>query len=783
MGRANILVVGDEGLPGSRLFGALENAGHQIAGTAVTSHEAVLKASDLHPDLVLMDAEVGGKMTAVEAATQIRACFDIPVLYLAAPGDRESLEAAGVIPPFGYVTKPFNERDLNTAIDISLYNFRMEEKIKERERWLETTLKSVDDAVIATDTKGHIRFMNPVAEKLTGWDEEDSLGRDILDVFHVIDERTREAGENVVARVLMEGDPVGTSGSMLLVARAGTEVPVESSAAPMLDEQGNLTGVVLVFSDITERKLAEEALKKERDRAQKYLDIAGVMMVALNEWGHVTLVNRRGLDLLGYREDEILGSDWFDTCVPESIREGRRNHFQEALGGVHGQAEHNESPIVTKSGEQRIISWHDTVIRDAQGNVVGTLSSGEDVTERKRAEKEKQGLQDQLVQSQKMEAIGVLAGGVAHDFNNLLTVIQGNSELALMKAGEDPALAKNIEQIQHAAERAVNLTSQLLLMSRRQPMEFVDVNVNQAVRNLMKMLARLIGEDISVETDLASDLWKVNGDSGNIEQVILNLAVNARDAMPEGGTLTVRTRNVTLGADDLRKAPGLSPGEFVCMSVEDTGVGMDDVTAGRIFEPFFSTKEAGRGTGLGLSVVYGIVKQHGGWIDVCSAQGEGTRFYIYFPATFAGEVPVADDNAPACRVRGKGERILLVEDEDDVRDFAALALRSSGYYVSEAASAEEAVEVFTRKQGKFDLVFSDVVLSGKSGVQLAEDIKSLSPSTPVLLTSGYTDDKSQLAEIRNRNLPFIQKPYALNDLLAAVNRAIQSSASVCTPAG
>ena len=782
MEKGRILAVGDESLLGSRLFGALENAGYKVAGVAPSSHEGVLQASELQPDLVLMDAGVSGKMTAIEAARQIRACFDIPVLYLAAPADREGLEEAGIPSPFGYVTKPFSERDLNTAIDVALYNFKMEQKIKEREQWLETTLKSVDDAVVATDTNGHITFMNPVAEALTGWPETDSLGRDVSDVFHVIDETSRRPAESLVARVLMEGKPLGAGRSGLLAARGGAEIPIENSAAPMVDEQGNPTGVVLVFRDVTERKLAEQDLKKERDRAQKYLDIAGVMMVALNREGNITLVNRRGLDILGYTEGELLGRNWFQTCVPEQIRDKRKSHFADLMRAKAGVAGHDENPVVTKAAEERIISWHDTVIRNEDGEVVGTLSSGEDITQRKLAEREKDGLRTQLVQSQKMEAIGVLAGGVAHDFNNLLTVIQGNSELALLKTGGDEKLVKNIEQIQQAAERAANLTGQLLLMSRRQPMEFADVSVNESVRNLLKMLGRLIGEDIAVDTELASDLHKVKGDTGNVEQVILNLAVNARDAMPGGGKLTVRTRNIILTEEDARRLPEGKPGEFVRLSVEDTGTGMDETTAERIFEPFFSTKEAGRGTGLGLSVVYGIVKQHGGWINVRSRPGKGTRFDVFFPALLTTVDPETQKEVPIQSPRGRGERVLLVEDEQGVRDFAGMALRSSGYHVTEAATAEEAIELFAKKQGRFDVVFSDVVLAGKSGVELAEEIVSLSPSTPVILTSGYTDDRSQIVEIRKRELRFLQKPYALGDLLLAIGEAIRESKEVVSHA-
>ena len=397
------------------------------------------------------------------------------------------------------------------------------------------------------------------------------------------------------------------------------------------------------------------------------------------------------------------------------------------------------------------------------------------ILDRRQAEEEQEKIHAQLLQAQKMESIGTLAGGIAHDFNNLLTVIQGYTELAMMKLDETDPLYRNLRHIRHASTRAANLTRQLLLFSRKQPMDLTPLNINRTVENLLKMLNRLIGEDVAINTDLEPDLWTVRADAGNIEQVITNLAVNARDAMPEGGKLTIKTENVTLDEEDCRTIPEARPGKFVCLSVEDTGVGMDKAILARIFEPFFTTKEPEVGTGLGLSVVYGIVKQHEGWINVYSEPGQGSTFKVYLPAVSVKLEDEPKGTISLQGLQGNGERILLVEDEGGVREFVTGMLGENGYVVFEAANAKEALDIFEREEGKFHLVFCDVVLPDKSGLELVDQLLSREPELRVLLSSGYTDQRLQWSVIRERGFRFIQKPYALTDLFRAIREAIEQA--------
>ncbi|MFH1689344.1 MAG: GAF domain-containing protein [Candidatus Eisenbacteria bacterium] len=390
---------------------------------------------------------------------------------------------------------------------------------------------------------------------------------------------------------------------------------------------------------------------------------------------------------------------------------------------------------------------------------------------RSQANEEREEAQAQLLQAQKMEAAGTLAAGVAHDFNNLLTAIQGYIDLATMRIDEaDPVLA-DLKQARNASERAAGLTRQLLLFGRKQPVELSLLGLNRTIEDMLKMLNRIIGEDIVVASELDPGLWSVRADAGNLEQVIMNLVVNARDAMAEGGTLTVATENLVLDKVSAESSPGRQPGEYVCLSVTDTGIGMDEETARHIFEPFFTTKDVGKGTGLGLSVAYGIVKQHGGWVSVQSEPGNGTQFKVCLPAFTEGLSESVEEEVSVETSRGGGERILVVEDDDGVRGLAAKALADNGYAVHEATTAEEAMRAFKGEDGAFKVVFSDVVLPGKRGDELADELVALKPELQILLTTGYTDERSHWSALRERGFPLLRKPYSVEELILAVQEA------------
>ncbi len=361
---------------------------------------------------------------------------------------------------------------------------------------------------------------------------------------------------------------------------------------------------------------------------------------------------------------------------------------------------------------------------------------------------------------------------MAHDYNNILTVIEGCTDMALSDMREDDPLYRELSVVLDASRRAANLTRQLLLFSRRQPMKITPLDLKEVLQGLTKMLKRLIGEDIPLTSDLEPDLWTIEGDSGTIEQVVMNLVVNAQDAMPRGGgKIVLKTQNVQVDQAYCRLYSYARPGRFVCLSVQDTGVGMDQATIDRIFEPFFTTKGLGIGTGLGLSVVYGIVKQHEGWINVESAPGEGAAFWVYLPAASTKPEEARETVVFVERLRGREERILVVEDEKSIRNFSVEVLSENGYVVFSAGNVREALDVFEKEEGNFDLLFCDVVLPDGRGPQLLERLLERKPRIRALFTSGYSDEESDWGAIQEKGLPYLQKPYLLSDLLKAVSEA------------
>jgi two-component system cell cycle sensor histidine kinase/response regulator CckA len=520
------------------------------------------------------------------------------------------------------------------------------------------------------------------------------------------------------------------------------------------------------------RKEAEEALRSSEEKYRTILENIEDGYYEVDIAGNFTFFNDSMCRIYGYPEEELMGMNNRQYTDQENAKK-----LFKAFNKVYRTGESIKQfdwEIIRKDGTKRSIESSVSLMKDSSGNRIGFRGVVRDITERKGAEEEKIKMQAQLIQAQKMESIGTLAGGVAHDFNNLLTTIQGYAQLAMMSLKESVPFYENFNEIQQASVRAAKLTRQLLLFSRQQPMDLHSITLNETVDNLMKMLKRLIGEDITVQTDLDPNLWTNMADPGNIEQVIMNLVVNARDAMPEGGTIRIKTENVDIDEGYCEIYKYAHPGKFVCLSVEDTGVGMDKEIIQHIFDPFFTTKGIGKGTGIGLSVVYGIVKQHEGWINVYSELGRGSVFKVYLPVSSVESNGEAKEEVISIQdCHGKGERILLVEDDDGIREFAKRVLFESGYVGFEAANAEEALSIFSKEKGDFNLVFSDVVLPEKGGLQLVDQLLSRKPELKVLLTSGYTDQKSQWPAICEKGYRFIQKPYGLTDLLRVVREVIE----------
>ena len=462
--------------------------------------------------------------------------------------------------------------------------------------------------------------------------------------------------------------------------------------------------------------------------------------------------------ILGYDSPQELISGINDISAdiyvnPDDAEEVTRT--LEADGIVQGY----EFEAHRKDGERIWLSLNVRLIRDDNQTALFREGAIEDITEQKRAEIERQQLEEQLRQSQKMEAIGQLAGGVAHDFNNLLTAINGYSSLALQRTNPDSRTKNYLEEIRKAGDRAANLTRQLLAFGRKQMLKPAALNLNDVVSDMNQMLRRLIGEDIKFDAKLDPELKKIKADPGQIEQVLVNLIVNARDAMPQGGVLTIETANFDVDHEYSSKHLGVPPGGYVMLAVSDTGCGMSLDVKARIFEPFFTTKDKGRGTGLGLSTVYGIVKQSGGNIWVYSEPNRGTTIKVYLPQLEGDEEPAERPGVETALLRGT-ETILLVEDEDVVRGLARQILEQAGYSVLDACCGEEALSLCEKHEEPIHLLLTDVVMPDTSGKELAQRLTSLRPETGVLYMSGYTDEAIVHHGVLDSNVEFIQKPFS-----------------------
>lgn len=516
----------------------------------------------------------------------------------------------------------------------------------------------------------------------------------------------------------------------------------------------------------TEQIKNAKAILREKNQIQKYLDVAGVILLVLDTAGNISLINRKGCEILEKSRESILGGNWFENFIPERNRASAAEFFGRLMAGENVGAESAESPLLRASGAERSILWSNVVLRDDAGAACGLILSGEDITERKH-------LEAQFIQSQKMEAVGRLAGGIAHDFNNLISVILGYSSFLLETITDDENIRGDINEIQKAGERAASLTRQLLAFSRKQPLQPRVLRLDRLVADMEKFLRRIIGEDIALVTGAEQNLADVKADPGQVEQVIMNLAVNARDAMSGGGTLTIKTGSSALGDSCRNISPEARPGNFITLSVTDTGGGMTREVLSHVFEPFFTTKEPGKGTGLGLSTVYGIVRQHEGFITVNSEHGKGTTFTIYLPAfSFEEAAQAGIDPKEQELLHGGGEHILLVEDEEGVRRFASRTLRKYGYTVTEAANFRDAIAAFRKIGGAVNMLFTDVVLPDNTGVALTEELLSLRPGLKVVISSGYVDEKSQWPVIQKKGFPFLPKPYTSAELLRTVRKIL-----------
>ncbi len=868
---------------------------------------------------------------------------------------------------------------------------------------LRQAVSASGEVIFMTDRDGTFTFVNPRFERLYGYAAAEVIGHATP---RILKGGTVEPAEyTALWNRLLRGQSVERT--FVNRTKDGRLVDVEATISPIQGSDGSLVGFLAIQRDITARRQAEAALRLERDRAQRYLDVADVMLVALDNHGRISMINRRGCAILEADERDLIGRDWIETCVPPRLRDAMTEKFHNLLAGDLSLV---ENPVLTRSGKERIMGWRNTLLRDASGRVFGTLSSGEDITERREAERAlresqaqlqlisdnvldlvsqirldgtyvyaspsyqvllgyapetlvgtsaftlvhpddrgrvravideavrqrttgraefrslradgtyvwlesvgkllfdtsnvpngailstrditerkrseeerreydrrleiavasadmavftqdghlrytwlhnpplgiqarhavgktdadllppslagqvtaikqraietgertraevtgdvngqpryldliveplrnpagkiegligaaldttaRRQLETQLRQAQKLESIGSLAGGIAHDFNNLLTAIMGYADLALDGIAPDDPARRDIEEIIRAGRSAESLTRQLLIFSRKSIIQPVLLNLNDTVARLDNILRRLVGEHIEFDLQLGRGLGSVRMDAGQLDQVLMNLVVNARDAMPMGGQLTIWTGTRRLDDTFVRSHGGTAPGLFDFLSVTDTGTGMTPEVQAQVFDPFFTTKGPEKGTGLGLATVHGIAEQAGGYVDVESAPGQGTTFVVYLPRDGGARPAAAAAAVGTTRPAGR-ERILFVEDNSGIRTMAARALGGYGYIVIAARNASDAIARVASEP--IDLLITDIVMPGRNGRELADELRTAQPGLKVIYTSGFTDDSALLQGIRSGGTPFLQKPYTLESLARIVRRVL-----------
>jgi PAS domain S-box-containing protein len=509
-------------------------------------------------------------------------------------------------------------------------------------------------------------------------------------------------------------------------------------------------------AEIAERKLAEEALRESEERYRTVLEANPDPVVVYDIEDKVVYFNPAFTDVFGWTLEERLGKK-LDGFVPEANWPETQMMIDKVLAGESFST--IESFRYTKDGDIIPVSISGAVHRDGEGNPVGSVINLRDVTERKK-------LESQLQQAQKMEAVGTLAGGVAHDFNNLLQAVQGYAELALMGKREDEPGYREVQEIVRAARRGGELTQQLLAFSRKAESNLRPTDLNHEVKNIKRLLERTIPKMIDIELDLQEDLKAVNADPAQIEQILMNLAVNAKDAMSEEGKLTIATRKVTVDETYCRTHTDAKPGEYVLLSITDTGYGIAKETMDRIFEPFYTTKGVGEGTGLGLAMVYGIVKNHGGYVMCSSEPGAGATFEIYLPAIEKMVEPIDDEVIEP--PQGGGETILLVDDEDFIRELGKEMLERFGYNLLTATNGEGALEIYRQRNGEIDLVILDLIMPGMGGKRCLEELLEIDPQVRVVIASGYSFNVLTKEAPKAGVSGFINKPYDMRQMLKVV---------------
>lgn len=638
------------------------------------------------------------------------------------------------------------------------------------EQRLDSLLSAIPHGVQENDLNGVITYSNPTHHKILGYEPGELLGKTIFDLLYVAEEKNKLA-EYLTYLVAEQPEP--TPYITKTRRKDGDYISTQVDWAYQRDEKGNLIGFASIITDITEQLILQENLCKERDLAQHYLDVAQFMMVVLDSSGHISLVNRKACHVLGYSADQLLHQNWFELCLPEEQRKQVAQVFQSLMKGEIELAEYYENPVITATGKERLIAWHNTIQHDSDGYICGTISSGEDITEKALAKEEKTRLFEQIRKAQKMEALGRLTSGIAHDFNNILASILGYADLtleAVTKLGEDE-LSRYINEVIKEGEKARDLITQMLAFARTNPSGDVVISPVPLVKELARMIQASLPENIDLVINAEADIPKVLFDPSQLHQTILNVCINALDALEQRqGNITINISHVTCHQAKCNSCHESFEGDFIEIAVADDGQGIDPISIDQMFEPFFSTKENRKNSGMGLATTHGIIHEHQGHIIVDSIVDYGTTIRLLLPAYTELETAKSASDK-------RGANILIVEDEETIANLQSELLQSKGFNTAVYSDAYEALATFKSTPEKFDCVVIDEAMPSLSGIEFSKQALKLRPEIPIILcsTNAQANKQETLAEPGIRSQ--LQKPFTSEQLIDQIHHALQSEKS------
>lgn len=762
MNKIKILIVEDEQLMALDLKEKLEEMGFIVTGVTDTAEQTMASIEQERPDLIIMDIVIEGNVDGIETVNRLRNRFNIPVIYLTAFTDEETMHRAKLTEPFAYLVKPYNEWELKFIIEIATYKHSLEKDLNESERSYRTLAGNLPAVVYRTHVKGPIRveFFNDMLRELTGYSPRELTFKKVSAMEPLIAGEDKKRASKAVEQAIEKVKPFQVD--YRIKHKDGSVKHFHERGNPVISEDNEVLFVDGVIFDMTERKLTESALLKERDRAQRYLDVAGVMMVVINREHRVELINRKGCEILGYREEEIVGKNWFEFFIPKKGTGEVEKVFSLLMNGEIDPVEYYENPVLTKSGEERLIAWHNTLLKDEKGVTTGTLSSGLDISERKK-------MAEELQKTEKLESLGLLAGGIAHDFNNILASILINISLTKLYIENKDRALERLKEASKAVSRAQNLTQQLLTFSKGG----APVTRLASIAELLEDTAEfaLSGSNVMAEFSIPDNLWQAKIDPGQVSQVIQNMIMNAEQAMPEGGVISISAGNET--ATEKIRLP-IEKGKYIKISLKDSGLGIPPDHLDKIFDPFFSTKQ--KGSGLGLSTAYSIIKNHNGLITVESELGKGAAFYIYLPAS--DKIVKKKETEKLKSFAGQG-KILLMDDEEMLLEAAEQLLQKIGYTVVTARDGCEAVLRYkeARQSGKpFDAVILDLVVpGGMGGKEAMRKLLEINPDVKAVVSSGYSTDAIMANYKENGFTAAVSKPYKPEQLSEILQQLLAGS--------